>query len=257
MLGLCLERLAPGKQSMSIQYYEVIVSDDSKDRSAEYFCYNKFPWVRYVHGPMRGPAANRNNGARLAKGDWLVFTDDDCLPNTGWLKAYVGAIKLYPGCHAFEGAIVPDNWDLLKKDMAECPVNTAGGCFWSANIMVQKDFFWQVGGFDEQFLIAAQEDQDLKDRIKNLTEIIFISNSLIVHPVRIISIKHKLNMLDQSIQNWMKYVRKQDKDLQSGIIQRSFTMHVSQTLKQLFNFRFKKATYHFMAGIKHFKLLME
>src|SRR5437868_29812 len=40
--------------------------------------------VRARHG---GPATARNTGARLARGRYLVFTDDDCLPREDWLRS--------------------------------------------------------------------------------------------------------------------------------------------------------------------------
>jgi len=164
--------------------FEVIVSDDGKNNEAKALVADHYPWAKWVEGPKRGPAANRNCGAKLAKGEWLVFTDDDCLPDVNWLKAYKDAIIQHPKCKAFEGAILPDDWDLLKKDMAECPVNTTGGCFWSANIMVEKDLFWEVGGFDEQFIIAAQEDQDLQNILLPKTVISFVPAAQVVHAVR-------------------------------------------------------------------------
>ena len=164
-----------------------------------------YAWAKFIKGPQKGPAANRNNGARLAEGDWLVFTDDDCLPDAGWLKAYAGAIIQYPGCKAFEGAILPDDWELLKKDMAECPVNSHGGCFWSANIMVNRSLFNLLDGFDEKFKIAAQEDQDLFRRIKEKSKVEFFGEAFVIHPVRFGVLNDRLKKVDASISNWLLY----------------------------------------------------
>jgi len=133
-LALCLQRLQPAAQSLEASLYEVIVTDDAADAATEQLLLTQFPWATYTAGPHRGPAANRNHGASLAIGQWLVFTDDDCLPDAQWLQAYADAIELHPDCKAFEGAILPDDWALLKKDMAECPVNTEGGCFFGVPI---------------------------------------------------------------------------------------------------------------------------
>ena len=35
-----------------------------------------------------GPATARNTAAKLAKGDLIALTDDDCLPDPGWLTAF-------------------------------------------------------------------------------------------------------------------------------------------------------------------------
>jgi heptosyltransferase-1 len=45
------------------------------------------PRVRRVPGdPTRGWAAARNLGVQATRGDWVVFTDDDCLPPRDWLE---------------------------------------------------------------------------------------------------------------------------------------------------------------------------
>ncbi len=208
LLAKCLERVMRGTQNLEAYDYEVIVTDDGMDESIASFCLEKFPDVVYTRGPLKGPAANRNHGASIAKGDWLVFTDDDCLPDAAWLRAYSKAIDQNPDCKAFEGAILPDDWSLLKKDMAECPVNDKGGCFWSANIMVEKELFWNIEGFDEQFKIAAQEDQDLKWRLNRKTEINFIKNALVIHPVRFRKFQDLFKQIPIRTENFLYYANK-------------------------------------------------
>ena len=51
----------------------------------ERFLAQQYPWVSWGRGPRRGPAANRNAGALRARGEWLAFTDDDCVPDPNWL----------------------------------------------------------------------------------------------------------------------------------------------------------------------------
>src|SRR6187401_2334687 len=42
----------------------------------------------------RGPSAARNLGARHARNLWLVFTDDDCVPERDWLKQFAQTLRL-------------------------------------------------------------------------------------------------------------------------------------------------------------------
>lgn len=198
LLALCLQRLQPGAQTLEPNLYEVIVTDDAADPATQQLLHRQFPWATYTAGPQRGPAANRNHGASLARGQWLVFTDDDCLPDANWLQAYAQAIAQHPNTKAFEGAILPDDWALLKKDMAECPVNTTGGCFWSANIMVAQSLFKQVGGFNISFPTAANEDQALFFQLQKHAEIKFVSTAVVKHPVKFIPLRFKLSKLPQS-----------------------------------------------------------
>ncbi|AFY71118.1 glycosyl transferase family 2 [Thalassoporum mexicanum PCC 7367] len=212
LLANCLDRLAPGSQTTSASY-EVIVSDDGSDSTAEAMMKEYYAWAKWVAGPRQGPAANRNNGASYAQGDWLVFTDDDCIPELNWLEAYANAIVANPESQAFEGAIHP--LGDTEIDMANCPVNLAGGNFWSANIAVKTKTFQQINGFDPSYPLAAYEDQDLYLRLSDLTAIPFISPSIVVHPVRITPLSYalSLNRIVQRSASYAYHVNKHSKVL--------------------------------------------
>jgi hypothetical protein len=40
----------------------------------------------------------------VARGEWLVFTDDDCLPSTSWLASYLEAMT--DAASVYEGKTV-------------------------------------------------------------------------------------------------------------------------------------------------------
>lgn len=242
LLSKCLDWLGPIVQNISFSEYEVIVTDDSKDNIARSLIEENYPWAKWMAGPKNGPAANRNSGAKCAKGEWLIFIDDDCLPDKDILLNYKLAISQYSGTMAFEGAIFPDDWNLLKTDMSECPVNTAGGCFWSANICINKKIFEKINGFDEGFLIAAQEDQDIFERLKKITNIVFLENCLVVHPVRFVSLRKKLSSVKVSIENWYFFAKK-NKSFSSCVLYGVKT-HVKALINNAKNRRFKSIAYH-------------
>lgn len=181
-LARCLERLAPGAQTLPVADYEVIVSDDGRASTAEVMVREQFRWARWVQGPRRGPAANRNCGARHAAGGWLVFTDDDCLPDAGWLAAYSASAT--GDATVLEGktsACGPRD----RLDM-ECPLNETGGRLWSCNFAVRRKVFETLGGFDEQFPGAAMEDMDLHQRLNNFgCPEQFVPSATVKHPWRI------------------------------------------------------------------------
>ena len=233
LLAKCLDCLAPGAQSLSIDQYEVIVTDDGRETTAEQMILEHYPWVKWVAGPQKGPAANRNNGAKYAQGEWLVFTDDDCLPDSHWLEAYAQAID--DSVLALEGSIHP--LGDLNQDLAECPVNLTGGCFWSANIAVKRSLFEQVDGFDENYILAAQEDQDLKIKLETLIVIKFIPDAKVYHPVRIISFRKAITLIPLQIKNWLYYSQKNDLISKSGGIfcfaAKQYRFHFSSLLSHL------------------------
>lgn len=183
LLGRCLECLAPGTQALQGSFYEVVVTDDGSRETAERMIFERFPWVRWVEGPRRGPACNRNNGARHASGEWLCFTDDDCLPAPGWLAAYEAAIRNDGG-----GADVLEGRTLAGRPLAydeHAPINERGGVFWSCNLAVSRTFFQKVGGFDANFPFAHQEDVDFARRLNAHGAVaVFVPEATVVHPPR-------------------------------------------------------------------------
>jgi GT2 family glycosyltransferase len=181
LLARCLKTLAPGAQTLSVEWYEVIVTDDGSETTAEQMIRGQFPWVKWVPGPRKGPAANRNNGAKYAKGECLIFTDDDCLPDSNWLRAYMAAIQAHPEYFVFEGRTYANR---PKQSLAEyAPINEAGGCLWSCNFAIRKEIFKIINGFDERFPYNAMEDVDLKIRLhKQGFQYRFVTNASVCHP---------------------------------------------------------------------------
>lgn len=246
LLGKCLDLLAPAKQTIADKY-EVIVTDDSRENIAWDLIDKTYPWVKWAEGPKRGPAANRNNGAKMASGDWLVFIDDDCLPDKNLLQGYKNGIGQNAGVLAFEGAILPDDWELLKKDMSECPVNTSGGYFWSANICINGVVFKQIDGFDEDFLIAAQEDHDIYRRILGKTKVIFLNDAFVIHPVRKASLLKKIKEIPLSTRNWYVFEKKFHAQKISRVVYLYFKFSFDFTkgfLKNLLKGKIKKSVYY-------------
>jgi GT2 family glycosyltransferase len=160
---------------------EVIVSDDDGSEETQSFLQREFPNVIYIRGPRRGPAANRNSAAAAAKGEWLVFTDDDCLPLVGWLRAYREAIA--PGCEVYEGKTTCQAG--LKSALQRAPANMTGGYLWSCNMMISAKLFRETGGFDVNFPYAAMEDVDLRERLRDRGDrIVFTPDAVVDHPPR-------------------------------------------------------------------------
>jgi GT2 family glycosyltransferase len=172
----CLRRVT----TQAAATYEVIVSDDSGTDGARSVV-KEFPDAQWMQGPRRGPAANRNRGASRAQGEWLVFLDDDCLPEEGWLAAYEAAA----------GSAV----DVLEG-RTECPLedrfafyeiveNLAGGAFWSCNLAVRRDKFEELGGFDEDFTQACAEDMEFAWRMRSRgLRSGFVEKARVAHPPR-------------------------------------------------------------------------
>jgi GT2 family glycosyltransferase len=184
-LAQCLTQLAPGKQTFPALNYEVIITDDSRNPRVREWVQNKFAWATWTAGPRKGPAANRNHGAALAKHEWIAFTDDDCLPEPGWLAAFAEAIAVATGTppEVLEGRTYADR---PKQSLAErAPINSTGGYLWSCNLAVKADLFRQLGGFDEKFPFASMEDVDFAQRLRTAgAREQFVAAAGVCHPWR-------------------------------------------------------------------------
>ena len=63
--------------------------------------------LRAFHEPRPGKSHAANLVLREARGEWLVWTDDDVLVAPGWLRAYVQAFATWPAADIFGGPIRP------------------------------------------------------------------------------------------------------------------------------------------------------
>ncbi|MES2460248.1 MAG: glycosyltransferase, partial [Armatimonadota bacterium] len=173
----------------------VIITDDGRESTAETLIAERFPWAKWIKGPQRGPARNRNSGAKHARGAWVAFTDDDCLPSEGWLAAFHSAIA--SDRNVLEGKTTCAEG--LRSVFELAPINENGGALWSCNMMVRHTFFDAVQGFDENFPVAYMEDVDFRERVYGLGEkVVFVADALIDHPPRPALFGKKLAVLQES-----------------------------------------------------------
>jgi len=150
--------------------FEVVVVDDGGEiplepRLEEY----RDPLnLLLLRQPNAGPGAARNHGARHAKGEYLAFTDDDCLPDPGWLRAMEAALQS-SGCaicggktrNEIEGNLYSEATQLLADYLNEHynPTRTLGAFFPTNNLSISRKAFAALGGFDGSLRLG--EDRDL------------------------------------------------------------------------------------------------
>ena len=179
LLKKCLDALAFNIEKIN-QAFEIIITDDSTESIAKELV-AAYSWATWIEGPKRGPAANRNCGAKNAKGKWLIFTDDDCLPSSNWLEVFVDAFTDNEFI-IYEGLTKADREQLRFDE--EAPINLTGGKLWSCNFAISSKLFGMINGFNETFPYAAMEDVDFYVRVIQKARLCFLSQAYIVHPWR-------------------------------------------------------------------------
>lgn len=159
-------------QQQTLLDLEVIVVDNAADpdlekQVVEFNRTAKRP-IRHVAEPNLGLHNARHAGARAAKGDVLVFTDDDATFDPGWAKAYADAFLAHPEMAAAAGPIEPA-WESpppqwLSDYCQDHPIFTIlslwkksgeftlekDGFFFGVNMAIRSRHLFEAGGFNPE-----------------------------------------------------------------------------------------------------------
>jgi glycosyltransferase involved in cell wall biosynthesis len=175
-------------QSYPKNRYEMIVVDDgSTDRTVDVI--SKFKGVRLIRQNHRGPAVARNLGVKKSKGQIVLFTDADCIPDKKWIKNMVdpfndkeiigvsGTYKTF-NKHSliarFAGYEIEERHKELKKQKYIDFIGTFSAAF-------RKNIFLKVRGFDEMFPTSSGEDPELSFRLEKFGKMIFQPKTFVYH----------------------------------------------------------------------------
>jgi GT2 family glycosyltransferase/glycosyltransferase involved in cell wall biosynthesis len=178
----CLRSLAAHPGSVA---FEVIVVDDaSSDESPQRLA--EIGGIRVFRNPQNlGFIGACNAGAALARGDYVLFLNNDTAITEGWLEALlgtfaqradcglVGAKLVYPDGRLQEagGIVFSDGsgWNYGRfgdpRDCAHDYLREADYCSGAA-IMLRRELFERLGGFDAHYAPAYYEDTDLAFKVR-------------------------------------------------------------------------------------------
>jgi GT2 family glycosyltransferase len=142
--------------------------------------------VTYAEQANSGAAAARNRGARVATGDMVLFLDDDILVERTHLQ-------LHAATHdRFDRALVNGEWRFTPETLAllqtssfgryrialedhfreEAPARPLGDDCLQCEVLpapdlsMERELFWEIGGFDDAFPAAGAEDQEFSYRAR-------------------------------------------------------------------------------------------
>ena len=173
----CLRAIASHPPSAAIEV--IVVDDASPDDSLSQL--SQIEGLRlHARAINGGFIAACNDGAAMARGEYVIFLNNDTVPQPGWLGALlrtfseyadvglVGAKLVYPDGRLQEagGVVFADGsaWNYGRnEDPADCRFDYVRDADYlsGAAIAIAREVFQQLGGFDVRYAPAYYEDTDL------------------------------------------------------------------------------------------------
>ncbi len=179
-IGACIQSIKKQKFEGS---YEIIVADgNSEDKTIEIA---KSLGAITIIEKVRRIAAERNAGAKIAKGKILLFTDADAIVPEDWIQSNHDFFEKYlavVGCYGF--VFFSDTTEKEKKvSRIAMPLfmrfteligmhNPIG-----SNIAARRKAFEKINGFDTNFITC--EDLNLFRRLKKIGKIKLNDKSIV------------------------------------------------------------------------------
>lgn len=194
----CLDTISV--HSPGIPFEVIVVDDGSSDETEERLA--KRSDLRYLRNERNlGFVGSCNRGAQASRGVYVLFLNNDTMVLPDWLDALVdtatasedvglvGSKLVYPDGRLQEaGGIVwrdGSGWNYGRLEDPRSPqfnfVRDADYCS-GASILVRRQAFLGLGGFDEEFAPAYYEDTSLAFALRSLgLRVIYQPRSVVVH----------------------------------------------------------------------------
>jgi len=178
LLGRTLQALL-GQSLTSADYEIMVVDDGSTDATPQVVTGLGIPEsrLRYLRQDNRGPAAARNLGVSQARGDLILFTGDDCIPDPRLLEEHlrahheegdvgvIGHVAWHPELTITPFMLFLEEGVQFGFHYIKDPEHAPYWAFYTSNCSLRKRRLEDSGGFDEDFRYAAWEDIELAHRL--------------------------------------------------------------------------------------------
>ena len=196
------------QQTASKNNFEVIVVDNNSTDGTEqvvskWRSENPEGYFHYSTETNQGASYARNTGAKLAKGQWLCFMDDDAIATPSYIENIIKHIQDKPEAIGFGGSIIPKYIPSEPKWMSYYVSSLVGNFEYAptacafengkypieSNMIVKKDIYDSIGGFNTALpgvvgtLRIGGEGKELFYKILALGHTIYYDPSICVHHV--------------------------------------------------------------------------
>ena len=170
------------------QWELIVVNNNSTDSTDEVLLSfkNKLP-LRRIFESKPGLSNARNSAVREARGDYIIWTDDDVLVDNDWLSSYIRAFTQFPDAAVFGGPVkpwfegTPPEWLLNSWDLVSCafavrdfggefiPLDSTNSCLpfganFALRMIEQKTFLFDPDlGVTEEKRIQGEETKVIRE----------------------------------------------------------------------------------------------
>ncbi len=166
---------------------EVIIVDNNSAKPVMIRDYERLD-ARVVHCERPGPGAARNEGAAHSNGEWILFTDSDCVPTRSFVSGYEaamdGSLGYAGGVTSFSNGKLSDYYEtqgILSPPPCVDDDITRPEYLVTANALVWKPAFERINGFNEDLVLAAGEDVDMAFRLRKWGNLSYAPKSVVQH----------------------------------------------------------------------------
>ena len=156
-----MEELLESLKNQTFTDFELIVIEDGSSTKSDSVCdrYSKHINISYYFKENEGPSIGRNFGAKKAVGDYLIFTDSDCILPSDYLsiinaeitdeyQGYGGPDESHPDFNNMQKAISYSMTSFLTTGGIRArKKNEKNYVLRSFNMTILREAFLNMGGF--------------------------------------------------------------------------------------------------------------
>ncbi len=158
-----LPRLLESIRRQNFSDYEIIVSDGGSSDKTEEIA-KSFKATFFVDSSIRHPSAQRNNGARISKGDTLLFLDADSVLPSGFLPAvYEEFVTKDLAIAGFYVKFNPNRphyniYSFISNNICRFKQYTKHPAAIGAGLISRRSVHEAINGFDLEVILAEDYD---------------------------------------------------------------------------------------------------